>query len=123
MTAKTRDEIRGAIFASENMKPETVEIDFLGTKIEIRQPNLGAILSISTGEDRRDAMVNMLITYAFVPGTDEQVFEEADKANLLLIPFGKDFQRLQKAITALTDVNLLTSDSEKKSGAAPISST
>lgn len=122
MAANTRDGIRGAIFSSDKLKPQTKVIEFFGQNIEIRQPDLRTILSISAGNDRQSAMVDMIIAYAFVPGTEEKIFEEADKDSLLSIPFGQDFQRLQKAITAMTDVNMLTADTEKNSAATPSTS-
>lgn len=122
MTDSVRDKIRGAIFSSDALKPQTKTIVFFGQTIEIRQPNLRTILSISSGGDRQSAMVDMIIAYAYVPGSDEKVFEEADKDQLLEIPFGKDFSDLQKAITAMTDINFLQGDAEKNSAATPSTS-
>lgn len=115
--AKTRSELRDAIFSSDKTKPQTRDVTFFGEKLEIRQPDLKTILSISSSsaENRQLAIVDMIIAYAYVPGTDERVFEDPDKDTLLALPFGSDYTELQKAISELTNVNVLTDTATKNS--------
>lgn len=116
MSQNTRDAIRAAIFAGTNMKPKSKVIDFFGQSIEIKQLNLDTVLSMRTNDENADTksrMVQMVVLYAFVPGTEERVFEDTDRDTLLQLPFGPDFQRLQNTITELTNVNLATEDAEK----------
>lgn len=112
-----RNQIRAAIFDSENTKPKHEPLTFFGQKIEIRQPDLDTILTFSNsaGDDRKHMMVSMIVMWAFVPGTDERVFEETDQDQLLKLPFGPDFAALNKAIQNLTDVTLLAQAAEKNS--------
>ncbi len=101
----TRDTIRGKIFASKEFSKRTVE--FFGEKIELRQPSLGLILQVQDEEDRKSAVIDTLIKYAYVPETDEKVFEDGDEASLLALPFGPDFIRVSNALEELTQVNFL----------------
>lgn len=105
MTNTTRDDIRSKIFATRELKK--IEVEFFGTKIEMRQMQLSDILVAQNNEDRESGVIDMLIKYAYVPGTDEKVFEDADAAAFKQLPFGADFQRLSKAMEELTEVNFL----------------
>lgn len=123
--AKTRSALRDAIFSSDRTKPQVRTVTFFGEELEIRQPDLRTILSISSSsaENRQMAIVDMIIAYAFVPGTNERVFEEPDKDSLLGLPFGNDYSELQKAISELTNVNVLTDTATKNSVGTASSST
>ena len=90
------------------------EIDFFGGKIELRQPRLADVLDAQNSDDRESAVIDTLIRYAFVPGTDEKVFDEGDAETLKQKPFGADFLRVSKALEELTEVNFL--DKENSSG-------
>jgi len=102
----TRDEIRSKIFSAEAAKPKTKRLLFFGTEVELRQPTIGAILDMQGTEDRKQAIINMMIQYTYVPGTNDPVFELADTETLLAMPWGEDFSRLNEAITELTGVNV-----------------
>lgn len=95
-----RDAIRSAIFGA---KPDIKIIDFFGNQIELRQPTLGATMEMRRSTDE-DATVRMLVQYAFVPGSDDHVFEEADADQIKEIPFGPDMQRLSQAVNELVGV-------------------
>lgn len=101
----TRDEIRSAIFSPKKAKSKTVT--FFGTKIEIRQSTLMDIVSAAGEEDRKSAIAGALIRSAYVPGTDQKVFEEADTDSLLQLPFGGDFIKVNEAIQEMSEVNFL----------------
>lgn len=98
----TRDEIRAKIFAAKP-KSEAVE-DFFGTTIEIRQPSLKVALQQRNAAEE-DRMYAMLTDYAFVPGTNEKVFEETDIDSMRELPFGPDFNRLMDKINKLLGVD------------------
>ena len=101
----TRDEIRSAIFAEKKLA--TKQVKFFGMDIEIRQPVLATVLAVQNNEDRQSAVIDTLVKYAYVPGTNDKVFEEADTDSLLKLPFGKDFLRVSTALTEITDVDFL----------------
>lgn len=107
--AQTRDEIRSAIF---NQKVHHKEVEFAGIKMELRQPNVGAII----GRERTDSkafMTQMLIDYCYVPGTEERVFEEADQDSLMAVPFNSDWVNLQKKIDELSDLGTMKGEEVK----------
>lgn len=108
-----RDQMRADFFSSEKNKPESRIIKFRGYDIEIRQPNLGAILAAQSGENSR-SVAQTLIQYAFVPGTDEKIFDPEDEESLLRMPFGGDFVRVADALTELTSVNFPKPKSDSK---------
>lgn len=102
----TRDEIRGAIFATKKLAKE--EVEFFGQKIELRQPRLSDVISIQNAAKEggtQSAIVEALIKYAFIPGTDEHLFEEADTAEFLQMPFGQDLINVADALERLSKVN------------------
>jgi hypothetical protein len=111
----TRDELRAKLLASR--APTSKAVTFFGEKIEIRQPTLGAILAAREQDDRESAIINTLIMYAYVPGTDELVFEDADIDALKGMPFGGDFVAVSKALEDLTTINFL--DQSKPSDKTP----
>ena len=109
-----RDQLRSKILASTDIKSK--EVVFFGGKIELRQPRLADILEAQNSEDRESAVIDTLIRYAYVPDTDEKVFEEGDAETLKGKPFGADFLRVSKALEELTEVNFLDSGSSSEGG-------
>lgn len=99
-----RDLIRGTVLKSRTAK--TIKCRFFDADIEVRQPSLGEILATEEQSSKQDQAVSMIIKYCYVPGTDDKVFEEADREVLLSLPFGEDFIRVQKAIAQLSSVNV-----------------
>lgn len=100
-----RERIRAEVFKSR--KPASKVITFMGEKIELRQPTLGSIIDASNQENRQAGIIDTLVNYAFVPGTDELVFEETDAPSFKAMPFGADFQRVAKTLEEITEVNFL----------------
>lgn len=102
MVPPSRDEIRAKIFGS---KPKSVLLDdFFGVCIELRQPSLGVALS-KRDESEENRVYTMLADYAFVPGTNEQVFEAADIEQIKELPFGAEFQQLITQINKLLGID------------------
>jgi hypothetical protein len=98
-----RNDLRSTIFATH--APQSRQVNFFGATIELRQSNLGDILDARDAGDERKAMVTAFIRQAYVPGTDEKVFDEEDVPSLLAMPFGPDFVNILQAIAELTGVN------------------
>lgn len=108
----TRDELRAAIFSTK--QANVIPVVFFGANIELRQPSLGDILKAQKNEDREAAVIETLIDYAYVPETDEKVFEKADASAMKALPFGADFLRVTKALETLTEVNFLDKPTSSK---------
>lgn len=122
--SEVRDKLRGLIFSGENTKPKSEEVTFFGAQIEVRQPAVGLILDMrNAGTDQKTQMVTMLTTYCFVPGTDEHVFEEGDLDSLMALPWGSDFQKLQKVVASLTNLEVTQAAVTKNSDETASSST
>lgn len=115
----SRDEARAAIFTSR--EPQKREVIFNGVKIEIRQPLLSDIIAARDQGDENSAIVNTLVMYAFLPGTDIKVFEPGDAQALLAMPFGASFADASKAITEMTNVSFpeVKPDSKGTNGSTP----
>ncbi len=90
-----------------------------GAEIEIRQPTLGAILEAQEIPDNKERTVGMIIEYAFVPGTDERIFDNADREVILTWPFGDELVKIQMAIAELTGVDI--SEAEELLHSSPLS--
>lgn len=101
----TRQEIRDQLLGHAP-KPETKLITLFGTEIELRQPTIGAILDAQDTEDSKERMAEMIIRYAFVPGTKEPVFEGGDREMILNWPYNEDILALQDGINALTGIDV-----------------
>lgn len=111
-----RQEIRDAIFNAENSKPKSRVIDFLGAKIELRQPtlvSLSQMRSVADVKSEQDpdrpeeiSLVRMVISNTYVPGTDELVFTDDDYEMLSKLPFGPDLNRLSAAVNELTGIDV-----------------
>jgi hypothetical protein len=100
-----RDLLRATILATH--QPKSRLLEFFGVEIELRQPLLGDILKAQSEQNPEIGVINTLISQAFVPGTDERIFEEGDIAVLRLKPFDANFLRVAKALEELSEVNFL----------------
>jgi len=109
--AMSRDDIRKAIVS--NSKPKSLTVEFFGTTIELRQPPMGKIFEFQSMGDRGKAAARMIIDYAYVPGKNEKVFDEADLNLILAMPFGADLARINKAIAELTDIDFEIGEAAK----------
>jgi hypothetical protein len=111
-----RDNIRAAIFGSENAKIKSKIVTFFGADVELRQSTIGS-LDARTSGDEKYTIVGAIIENAYVPGTDEKVFDEGDRDMLTALPFGADIQRLTKAMNELSETDFL--DTKHDSDATP----
>ncbi len=100
----TREDIRAKIFSSKKFKSKVITL--FGAKVEIHQPNLGAILQYKEEQDRQSALMDLLIGYCFIPGTDQKIFEEADKDTVMNMPFDDSILELNAAVEELTGLDI-----------------
>lgn len=102
----SRDELRAQIFSAHNKVVDKKTVDFFGQKIELRQPTLADINSLKEdGDNNKSAVVQTLIRYAYMPGTEEKVFEDSDYDSFMSMPFGKDFTQVMEAFGELTGID------------------
>jgi hypothetical protein len=101
----TRDDLRSRIFSAHSIRK--LEVQFFGATVELRQPTLNDIISAQTSEERQSAVIDTLVRYAYVPGTEQRIFEDTDVESLKALPFGADFIRISNALEELTEVNFL----------------
>lgn len=101
----SRDEMRAKIFSA---KPafEIVD-DFYGVRLELRQPSLAIALE-ARNQGETEAVFQMLLNYAFVPGTNEKVFEPTDVDMLRDLPFGPAMTDLMGKVNKLLGIDEAT---------------
>ena len=110
--SEVRDKLRASVFASKT--PKSKVIDFFGTEIEVRQASLEGILNSEVPEDSLKGLVNTMIEFCFVPGTNEHVFEEADLDCIKALHFGPEFKVMQEAITEMMGINMVEARGESE---------
>lgn len=101
----SRDEIRASIFSSEYSVPKVERIDFNGVQIELRQPLVKGFMDQQGGENR-EFFARFLIDNAYIPETDEKVFDVADRDVLLEMPMNSSWSRAVQAIQVLIDIKV-----------------
>ncbi len=111
--SQARDEIRSALLSTH--QPRSEKVTLFGQEIELRQPTLQDVMKAQDTSDPAERAADMIIQYAYVPGTDERIFDEGDRQTILRWPFGPEFTELQQAITRLTNVNLDEHEHELRS--------
>ena len=106
--SQSRDEFRKKIF--QNRKRDSRMNNFFDEELEIKQPSVKELMDFQDINDR-ESIVQILIKQAYVPGTNEKVFEDADKDTLMEMPAGSWIGELNNAIQ---DLSGLRSDDELK---------
>ncbi len=101
----TRDQLRKALIGDRHA-PKKELVMLFGCEIELRQPTLASILEARTDDDEQARTTDVFLKYAYVPGTDELVFEEADRDIILNWPFTEELMTVQTTIAKLTGVDL-----------------
>jgi hypothetical protein len=97
----SRDAMRAQIFGA---KPESRTFSFFGVKLELRQPPMETMLEARQGA-MQNALLMMLVRYAYVPDTDEHVFTEEDVDQLKKLPLSPDIQKALQACNELMGVD------------------
>lgn len=97
----SRDEMRAKIFGA---KPKSVIVeDFFGVDLELRQPSLEVALNQRDTTDK-DRVYFMLTQYAYVPNTNEKLFDPEDVDSMRELPFGPEFTSLMDKVNSLLGV-------------------
>ena len=112
-TQLTRDQVRAQLIGKKH-KPKSTLITLFGVEVELRQPTLAAILNAREEESEQKRTTDVFLNYAFVPGTDEKVFEEGDRDTILNWPFTEELVEVQIAIARLTGIDLGVAEEELK---------
>ncbi len=103
--ALTRDEMRAKLIGAK-LKPESKIVTLFGVELELRQPTLKAIMKARDIADTAERAADMIIEYAYVPGTDEHVFEDTDREIILNWPFGEGLTEVNMVIADLTGIDI-----------------
>ena len=109
----TRDEIRAALVGNKQIS-KSVNFTLFDIDIELRQPSFKSIMEARTEGDSLTRAIDMIIKYAYVPGSDELIFEEGDRPQIELWPFGEDLVRIQEAITELTGIDIAVDEATEE---------
>jgi hypothetical protein len=107
----TRDQIRQKL-VGDTPAAKRIPLHIFDCDIELKQPDLKSILKARDESDPAKRSAEMIIQYAVMPGTDENVFEDSDLTMILRWPFGEDMVRLNEAISELTGVDLEKAEEE-----------
>lgn len=105
-TPPTKGDVRAQIFSQASMDKKSIPLNFYGAGIEIRQPSVGQIENLIDKSTNRMSFIQVLIDHAYVPGTKEKVFSQADYEQLQELPYTGDMAAVADAITKLTDVKV-----------------
>lgn len=115
-----KEELRNAILNAEATKVVRKAITLFGQEIELSGPTIGEILAEGNlrAEDEKNGVtdqpqgiVKYLIDYAYVPGTNDKVFEVSDAETLKTFAWSKDIQTVVDTMNGFMQVNV--SDAEK----------
>jgi hypothetical protein len=104
----SRDDIRTLIF---NTKAKRHQFTAFGAPIDLVEPALEEVLDFQADEDKKNVTAQMLVRYVYMRDSDVKVFDAADVASLLSLPFNADMQALLKKINEILEVS--PSDDDK----------
>ena len=113
----TRAQLRDGLLGNVP-KAKTRIIQLFDMPIELHQPTLRSILDNQAIEDTKQRGTKMIIEYSYVPGTNERIFDDADREMIHNWPFTGELVDLQMAIADLTGVD--TADAEELLIADPL---
>ena len=99
-----RSNVRSKLFGKKEFAYR--DIDLFGETVRVVQPSVGQILKAQQNQDTKNALVNLLIDYCYIPGTKEKVFEKGDEAAIMEWPVGPWFSELNSAIADLTNIDV-----------------
>ena len=104
-TTHVRKALRDKLIGNKHIPAREV-VTLFGCEIELRQPTLASILQSREEDDEQRRITDVFINYAYVPGTDEHVFEDGDRDVILNWPFTEELVQVQLVIAKLTGVDL-----------------
>jgi hypothetical protein len=119
MAQNTRSGIRAAMFAEGNKKPASEPLTLFGQEVEVRQPTLAQLnaLSRKAADAKIPGVVNLLIEYCFIPGTDEKVFDLADAEQLASMPTGKWLNDFNTVVQKLSGIDIKAAEKNSEATA------
>lgn len=100
-----RAALRAKVLAGS--KPKVVPLTIGGAEVEWRQPTLQQVQDARAAagdDDDENFIVRMLVSYTFMPGTDEKLFEPSDYTEIMGMAFGGDYQKAMNKISATLDM-------------------
>lgn len=100
-----RDQLRAALIGKKHA-PKRELVTLFGVEVELQQPTLRSILQARDTDDEMVRTADVFIRYAYVPGTDERVFEEGDRDAILNWPYTEELLKVQQVIGDLTGIDL-----------------
>lgn len=110
---KTKYDIRSKIFSDGSKARASIKIQFFGTEIELRQATVSQVQGMIDKRALGNGALlfsDYLIDYAYVPGTDEKIFESADRESIAALPFNADMAKLVETITKLTNIDVTVAE-------------
>lgn len=102
---KSREDLRNSIFAPAHTKPSRIPIQYGGEQLELVTPTI-AELTLLQGREGRNFVIDTIITFARIPGTDEAVFDESDYDTMVNSPISSDFNNCVAKVTQLLQVTV-----------------
>lgn len=103
-TPPTRDELRKAILSGHILKTERVM--FRGVEVEVHQPSMQDLLDSQESDATIDKLVQMILKFVYVPGTNERIFEEGDIPTIKALPWDDDITELQSVVAKLSGIDV-----------------
>ena len=99
-TQMTRAELRSLMFSAEQREGKREPLTLWGAKVEYRVPQVGQVLDMGA-DDSREGIFQFALMCIFLLGTDELVFETADRDMFLTQPFDAGMVHLAGVITKM----------------------
>lgn len=105
MANTQRDELRARLLGTKQFK--TRVIDLLGDQVEIRQPSVKQLteLTKTASDEDKSGLINLIIRFCYVPGTQDTVFEPTDYDVLMELPADNWIKTFQEAWIDLAGLN------------------
>ncbi len=113
VSSDARNALRKKLIGDRHV-PDSKIVTLFDCEIELRQPSLAAILDARQDADESTRTTDVFLKYAYVPGTDEHIFEEADRETILNWPFNEELMNVQTTIAELTGINLADAEEDMK---------
>lgn len=102
MSSSARNDLRARLLSARPLKSRVLTL--FGEEVEFRQFTVRQALELGKVPEK-EQLAHILINHCFIPGTDELVFEEADKDVLLNWPADSWVQELTKTIEELSSID------------------
>ena len=96
-----RDLLRTKLLSSKSMQRQRIPVKLFGQDIEILTPTVARITAMGEDTDSKTNLVDLLLEFCYVPGTEDLVFEEGDRDVLNVAPFDSSMQRVVEVINTM----------------------